>query len=212
MGGAASSKCIVLVVGLDASGKTSIMHKLGWGLVTEKIVTIGCSVDTLSPDCGGVRAFKGKGLGDFSMTALDLIHKEEILFRLRHALTEILDPMGACNGVVFVVDAHDNDRLDEEGATIRRTSSAKELFAAFLALQLNDRLVVPATAPVLVFANKQDLSGAVPVVDLIKRLDLASLGGRRWHVQGCSATTGDGLEDGMDWLLSELAKKAVLGK
>lgn len=53
--------------------------------------------------------------------------------------------------------------------------------------------------PLLVFANKQDASGAVcpcEVANSVSRL----AADRPWCVQGCCAISGDGLMDGMAWL------------
>jgi signal recognition particle receptor subunit beta len=64
-------------------------------------------------------------------------------------------------------------------------------------------------AVLVVFANKQDLPKAMPVNKLTEELGLTSLRSRTWHIQGCCATTGDGLYDGLDWLVATISK---LGK
>ncbi len=69
-----------------------------------------------------------------------------------------------------------------------------------------------AGVPVLVFANKQDLATAMPhdevylnlVFHLIyckiaTVLNLHSIRDRRWHIQPCSAKTGEGVADGIEW-------------
>jgi len=64
-------------------------------------------------------------------------------------------------------------------------------------------------AVLLVFANKQDLPKAMPVAKLTEELGLSGLRARTWHIQGCCATTGDGLYEGLDWLSATISK---LGK
>ena len=59
---------------------------------------------------------------------------------------------------------------------------------------------------VLVMSNKQDLSGALSPNEVTKKLGLESLK-RAWLVQGTSATTGQGLKEGLDWMASVLLKK-----
>lgn len=60
-----------------------------------------------------------------------------------------------------------------------------------------------AGAALLVVANKQDVPGAAPVIELIRELRLDTLPlERRWHIQGACARTGDGLFDGLDWVAS----------
>jgi len=61
----------------------------------------------------------------------------------------------------------------------------------------NNELVI--NFPILIFANKQDLPKAVSVSELVNLLDLPFLG-RPWYIQGCCATSGDGLYEGFEWL------------
>ena len=56
-----------------------------------------------------------------------------------------------------------------------------------------------ASAKLLVFANKQDLAGARSAADVSAALGLPELKGRSWSVAGCTATKGEGLEEGLDW-------------
>ncbi len=56
------------------------------------------------------------------------------------------------------------------------------------------------TAALIVLANKQDLPGAVPISELTEKLQLYSVKNRKWFVQGCSATQGMGIYEGLDWL------------
>ena len=60
---------------------------------------------------------------------------------------------------------------------------------------------------VLVMANKQDLNGALAPGEVTKRLGMGDLKGRTWLVQGTSATTGQCLKEGLDWMASFLLKK-----
>ena len=60
-------------------------------------------------------------------------------------------------------------------------------------------------AVLLVFANKQDLPGALSADELARELSLDSTG-RTWYCQACVATTGDGLYDGLDWLATAIKK------
>jgi ADP-ribosylation factor-like protein 2 len=64
----------------------------------------------------------------------------------------------------------------------------------------------------LIFANKQDLAGALGYEDIAKSLDLngADIAGRHWIVFGCSAYTGDGLISGFDWLVEDIASRIFM--
>ncbi|KAG8773000.1 ADP-ribosylation factor-like protein 5A [Serendipita sp. 401] len=54
--------------------------------------------------------------------------------------------------------------------------------------------------PLLVLANKQDLLTAVDVSVLAKELGMTSRRDIDWFVCPCSAITGEGLYNGLDWL------------
>lgn len=95
------------------------------------------------------------------------------------------------NAVIFVVDSNDIDRLDE----------AKEKLSEVLQKEvLRDSIL-------LIYANKQDLPNAIKPQELIDRLQLNVISDRAWHVQGSCSTNGDGLFEGLDWLVKEIDSK-----
>lgn len=111
-----------------------------------------------------------------------------LLFRDAHLLflTSFLFFLAVCfggtentQGIIFVVDSNDPDRLDGKTGG----DSAKEELAKMLA---EDEL---RDAVLLVFANKQDLPQAIPVKQLTERLGLNTLRGRKWFIQASCATT-----------------------
>jgi signal recognition particle receptor subunit beta len=63
---------------------------------------------------------------------------------------------------------------------------------------------LPASAPVLLLANKQDRAGALPPPVVARRFRLGELR-RRWCVQGCVAGAGDGVDRGLRWLEEQLS-------
>ncbi|KAL0248345.1 hypothetical protein GEMRC1_003581 [Eukaryota sp. GEM-RC1] len=95
------------------------------------------------------------------------------------------------DGLIFVVDAADRRRIEE---------CAHELTQ----LLEDDTLV---GVPTLVFANKQDLMQAQPASEIANLLDLDLIRDRSWHIQGCSAKDGTGLEDGLQWMLQSISRK-----
>merc|ERR1712224_651950 len=68
-----------------------------------------------------------------------------------------------------------------------------------------------AEVTLLILANKQDLPRAVTSAKLTDALNLRE-SKQKWKVQGCCATTGDGLFDGLDWLAKELPASAKTSK
>lgn len=48
--------------------------------------------------------------------------------------------------------------------------------------------------PLLIFANKQDLTTATPASELAESLNLHTIRDRMWQVQACSAVTAEGVQ------------------
>ena len=95
------------------------------------------------------------------------------------------------DGLIFVVDSNDKDRIEDASEELKKMLAEEEL----------------KDAAVLVMANKQDLNGAMSPNDVTEKLGLQSLKGRQWLVQGTSATTGQGLKEGLDWMAKTLSNK-----
>lgn len=64
-----------------------------------------------------------------------------------------------------------------------------------------------AKAPILVWANKQDVKGSMSASEISDALNLSAFRERTWQIFGCSALTGKGLTPGLDWLATTLANK-----
>jgi ADP-ribosylation factor 1/2 len=161
----------ILMVGLDAAGKTTILYKLKLGEVVTTIPTIGFNVETVE--------YK-----NISFTVWDVGGQDKIRPLWRHYYQNT-------QGIIFVVDSNDRERAEDAREELHRMLNEPELSDAVL----------------LVFANKQDLPKAMKPADVAERLGLSALRTRVWHIQGCCATTGDGLYEGLDWLVETLAKR-----
>ena len=93
--------------------------------------------------------------------------------------------------VVYVVDAaSDEAALDESRETLHEMLAHEHL----------------AGRPLLVFANKSDLPNARSAADVAAEVHLtgAACEGRPWHVGACVAVTGEGVDEGIRWLLGKL--------
>ena len=64
------------------------------------------------------------------------------------------------------------------------------------------------------FANKQDLLSAIPASDIAVGLNLHMVKDRAWQIQGCSAMSGEGLQEGMKWIITTVSERqtAASGK
>lgn len=71
-------------------------------------------------------------------------------------------------------------------------------------------------APVLIFANRHDERHAMTTTEVRDWLELPRLSTNsekagamksrhEWHIQGCNGLTGDGLQEGISWLLNRLS-------
>jgi len=94
-------------------------------------------------------------------------------------------------GIIYVVDSNDRDRVDEAREELMRMLQEEELRDASL----------------LVFANKQDLPNAMNAAELTNKLGLHSLRQRHWYIQATCAPSGDGLYEGLEWLSTSLKSR-----
>jgi len=62
-------------------------------------------------------------------------------------------------------------------------------------------------AAILVLANKIDLPTARDSGEVAELFTLHEIKDHDWHVQGCCALTGEGLDQGLDWLTTKLNNK-----
>uniref|UniRef100_A0A3Q7FZI3 ADP-ribosylation factor n=2 Tax=Solanum lycopersicum TaxID=4081 RepID=A0A3Q7FZI3_SOLLC len=162
----------ILMVGLDAAGKTTILYKLKLGEIVNTIPTIGFNVETVE--------YKNS-----SFTVWDVGGQDKIRPLWRHYFQNT-------QGLIFVVDSNDRDRISEARDELHRMLNEEELRGA----------------TILVFANKQDLPNAMNVADITDKLGLRSLRQRRWYIQSACATSGQGLYEGLDWLSHNITGKA----
>lgn len=92
------------------------------------------------------------------------------------------------DAIVWVVDASDIARLEETGTELTQLLSDEKLKGV----------------PVLIFANKQDLATAETPDKIAVDLELHNIRDRQWQIQGCSAIKGEGLDDGLKWLVQTM--------
>merc|ERR1712130_668624 len=158
----------ILMVGLDAAGKTTILYKLKLGEVVTTIPTIGFNVETVE--------YKNITFSVWHVGGQDKIRP---LWRHYYQNTQ---------GIIYVVDSNDRDRVSEAREELQRMLNEDELRDALL----------------LVFANKQDLPNAMNAAEITEKLGLHSIRQRPWYIQATCATSGDGLYEGLEWLATNL--------
>ncbi|CAE6443571.1 unnamed protein product [Rhizoctonia solani] len=68
-----------------------------------------------------------------------------------------------------------------------------------------------AGSSLLVFANKQDIMGSMSDAEIKEALDLPSIRSHRWKIQPCSAVTGENVQAGLEWAVSDVAQRVYWG-
>ena len=94
------------------------------------------------------------------------------------------------DALIYVVDASDEARIGE----------CNESFQSLLK---DEKLI---NVPVLAYGNKADLDNCLGPDEIIEKLEMNGITGRDWSLYACSALKGDGVKDGIKWLLEKLSQ------
>ena len=94
------------------------------------------------------------------------------------------------DAIIYVIDSHDENYEESKNQ--------------FYKLLVNETL---KDAVILIFANKQDLPGSKNINEIINIYNLTEIKNHIWHIQPCSAQTGEGLITGIKWLSDQLVYK-----
>ena len=92
--------------------------------------------------------------------------------------------------LIFVVDSSDTERLIE---------AREEMWSVLNDSEMDGK-------PILIFANKQDMTNAVTDVYITEKFGMLNCKSHSWKVQPCCATNGEGLYEGLEWLSKECVK------
>ncbi len=92
------------------------------------------------------------------------------------------------DAIIYVVDSTDKERMGV---------AKHELFALLDEDELKNAML-------LIMANKQDVAGAASVAEVAAALGVTMIQNRTWTIVKTSAMTGEGLTQGMDWLVERL--------
>ncbi|XP_062988431.1 ADP-ribosylation factor-like protein 4D [Elgaria multicarinata webbii] len=170
----------VVVVGLDAAGKTSLLYHLKFQEFVKSAPTKGFNMEKIRVPLVGSRTIT------FQVWDVGGQEKLRPLWR---------SYMRRTDGVVFVVDSAEVERLEEARVELHRIVCSSE----------------NQGVPVLVLANKQDMAQALPVAEVEKLLGLHELCTSALnHIQGCSAVSGLGLQQGLEKLYEMILKRKKL--
>ncbi|CAF9922316.1 MAG: ADP-ribosylation factor, Arf Arf6 [Gomphillus americanus] len=160
-----SKEMRLLMLGLDAAGKTTILYKLKLNQDVTTIPTVGFNVETVT----------------YKNVKFNVWDRKPSV-----AVWAYVDGIGhaGTQGLIFVIDSNDRARIDEARQELHRIILDREMKEALL----------------LVFANKQDIHGAMSPQEVQERLKLNQLKDKIWYVIPSCATTGEGIFEGLGWL------------
>mmetsp|Transcript_50096 Transcript_50096/g.104269 ORF Transcript_50096/g.104269 Transcript_50096/m.104269 type:complete len:197 (+) Transcript_50096:99-689(+) len=182
-----SKEMRILMLGLDAAGKTTILYRLKLSEVVTTIPTVGLlGSSLLLRNPGSFKEFNVETVEyrNINLTIWDVGGQDKIRRLWRHYYQ-------GTDGLIFVVDSSDRDRINDARDELHHMLGEPEMEKAAL----------------LVLANKQDLPNAMSASDVMHALELQKMQHRKWFIQATSAPTGDGLYEGLDWLSRALCSK-----
>lgn len=96
------------------------------------------------------------------------------------------------DAIIYVIDSNDVENYEESKIQFYKLLKHEAL----------------KNAVILIFANKQDLITAKKVDEIIKIYNLDSIKTHCWQIFPCSAETGEGLINGLQWLSDKLVDKS----
>ncbi|XP_028413730.1 ADP-ribosylation factor-like protein 6 [Dendronephthya gigantea] len=173
--GVKKKEASVLCVGLDNSGKTTIINHLkpDKAQATDIVPTIGFSVEKFATQSLSFTVFDMSGQGKYR-------NLWEHYYRDAQA-------------VIFVIDSSDK---------IRVVVSKDELDLLIKHPDISSRRV-----PILFFANKMDLRDSLSSVKVSNLMKLEEIKDKPWHICASNALTGEGLNEGVEWLTDQLKQR-----
>ncbi|PAA93528.1 hypothetical protein BOX15_Mlig031243g1 [Macrostomum lignano] len=162
----------ILIWGLDAAGKTSILYKLKTGELLFTIPTIGFNVEQLCIE------------GRANLTVWDIGQggREKTRALYRHYYSN-------SRGVLYVVDGVERDRLGESVDELNRLCSELD------DCELGD-------IPLALLCNKSDLKPQAVAETCNELRKVAASIRRPCRCFEVSAATGAGLAEAIDWLIA----------
>ncbi|KAF6216230.1 hypothetical protein GE061_000570 [Apolygus lucorum] len=117
----------ILMVGLDAAGKTTILYKLKLGEIVTTIPTIGFNVETVE-------------YRNISFTVWDVGGQSKIRPLWRHYFQNT-------QGLIFVIDSNDRERIEEAKSELQNMLQEDELRDAVLLVFANKQDLPNAMDP-----------------------------------------------------------------
>ncbi|XP_022923138.1 ADP-ribosylation factor-related protein 1-like isoform X2 [Cucurbita pepo subsp. pepo] len=162
----------VLILGIDKAGKTTLL---------EKLKSLFSNLEGLSPD----RIVPTVGL---NIGRLEVLNAKLVFWDLggQPGLRSIWEKYyEEAHAVIYVIDAACPSKFEDSKSAMEKVLRHEDLQGA----------------PLLVFANKQDLPEAVSAEELSRYLDLKKLDERVCMFEAVSGYDGMGIKESVEWLV-----------
>lgn len=167
----------VLILGIDKSGKTTLL---------EKLKSQYSNVEGLPPD--RIVPTVGLNIGRIEASNTKLVFWD---LGGQPGLRSIWEKYyEEAHAVIFVVDASLPSRFEESKSALEKVLRHEDLLGA----------------PLLILANKQDLGEALSAEELARYLDLKKLDERAYSYEAVSAYDGLGIKESVDWLVEAMER------
>ncbi|KAL6473937.1 hypothetical protein MHYP_G00174980 [Metynnis hypsauchen] len=177
--GSSEQEVRILLLGLDNAGKTTILKSLA-----------SEDVSTITPTQGfNIKSVASHGM---KLNVWDIGGQRKIRPFWKKYLenTDFAVVRSVCFQI-YVIDSADKKRFEETGVELSELIDEENLKGV----------------PVLIFANKQDLATASPASEIAEGLNLHTYRDRVWQIQACSAVSGEGVQDGMNWICNNIVNR-----
>lgn len=167
----------VLILGIDKAGKTTLL---------ERLKTLYSNLEGLPPD--RIVPTVGLNIGRVEVSTAKLVFWD---LGGQAGLRTIWEKYyEEAHAVIYVIDAACPSRFEDSKSALEKVIRHEDLQGA----------------PLLILANKQDLSGAVSAEELARYLDLKELDERLYMFEAVSTYDGLGIKDAVDWLVGVMER------
>uniref|UniRef100_J3LPF7 Uncharacterized protein n=2 Tax=Oryza brachyantha TaxID=4533 RepID=J3LPF7_ORYBR len=167
----------VLILGVDKAGKTTLLEKIKSTYLKGEGLTPDRIVPTVGLNIGRIEDANAKLVFWDLGGQVGLRTIWEKYYQEAHA-------------IIYVIDAAAASSFEDAKSALEKVLRHEDLKGA----------------PLLIFANKQDLAGVITDEELARYLHLKELDERPYMFQAVSAYDGRGIKSGIDWVVEQMER------
>ena len=126
--------------------------------------------------------------------------------------------------MILVVDSTDRERLSITKEELHKMMGHDELSRANILVFANKQVYNPNLIQSVIlmldvsfcygipdcnqyFLKSQDVNGCMSAAEISKQLNLQSMRKHKWQIQACCALSGEGLYQGLEWIVNNIKKR-----